>query len=130
MDGMTFDVVTNPATREYGVLRQAADTSESKLVADLYARPGAAVVGEHIHPRSTESFTVIRGTLGLRVDGREDEATAGRRVSVPPGTPHDWWNAGSETAWVIVEVDPGTRFEEMIRNMFFLATDGRTYSAG
>ncbi len=130
MDGMTFDAVINPATGEYGVLRQAAASSEARMVADLYARPGAAVVGEHIHPRSTETFTVIRGRLGLRVDGQEDEATTGRRVSVPPGTPHDWWNAGTETAWVIVEIDPGARFQEMIRNMFFLAADGRTDPAG
>jgi len=127
---MTFNVVTNPVTGEYGVFRQPADGRESTTVADLYARPGAAVVGEHVHPRSSETFTVVRGRLGLLLDGREDEARAGRRVSVPPGTPHDWWNAGTETAWVIVEVSPGGRFEELIHNLFFLAADGRTDSTG
>ncbi|GLY31320.1 hypothetical protein Kisp02_46850 [Kineosporia sp. NBRC 101731] len=62
---MTFDVVTNPATGEYGVLRQAAVSSEGRTVADLYALPGAAVVGEHVHPRSNETFTVVRGVAGL-----------------------------------------------------------------
>lgn len=49
---------------------------------------------------------------------------------MPPGTPHDWWNAGEDTAWVIIEVDPGDKFEMMIRNMFFLAADGHTDHKG
>ena len=50
--------------------------------------------------------------------------------SSPPDTPHDWWNAGDDTAWIIVEVDPGGRFETMIRNLFGLAADGRTDTTG
>ena len=49
---------------------------------------------------------------------------------IPPRTPHDWWNAGLDTAWVILEVDPGQRFEAMIRNLFGLARDGRTDAEG
>lgn len=127
---MSFDAVRNPVTGEYGVARLRPGPDDGLAVADLYARPGAAVVGEHIHPRMTESFTVVRGRLGLRINGREDEAAPGTRIAVPPGTAHDWWNAGSDTAWVIVELDPGARFEAMIRNLFCLAADGRTDSKG
>ena len=127
---MSYPVIENPVTGERGILRQAPSASEPGLVADLYARPGAAVVGEHVHPRSTEAFTVVRGTLGIRLGGSESVATAGTRIVVPPNTPHDWWNAGDDTAWVIVEVDPGKRFEAMIRNMFGLAADGRTDATG
>ena len=48
-------------------------TTESNgelLVADLYVRPGGAVMGEHVHPAIEESFTVVRGRLGYRLDGR------------------------------------------------------------
>ncbi|WP_088288293.1 cupin domain-containing protein [Kineosporia sp. A_224] len=127
---MRYPVIENPVTGERGIVRRAPGPAGPGLVADLYARPGAAVVGEHVHPASTEAFTVVRGTLGLRVDGTERLATAGTRVVVPPGTPHDWWNAGDDTAWVVVEVDPGRRFEAMIRNLFGLATDGRTDATG
>ena len=127
---MSFDALMNPITGEYGVMRQRPGPGDGLMVADLYARPNAAVVGEHIHPRMTESFTVVRGRLGLRIDGREDEAAPGTRVSVPPGTAHDWWNTGHDTAWVIVEVDPGAGFEAMIRNLYCLAADGRTDSKG
>jgi quercetin dioxygenase-like cupin family protein len=127
---MSYPVIENPVTGERGIVRQAPGASGPRLVADLYARPGAAVVGEHVHPGSTETFTVVRGTLGIRLDGTERLATSGTRVVVPPNTPHDWWNAGDDTAWVIVEVDPGHRFEAMIRNLFGLAADGRTDGTG
>lgn len=127
---MSYPVLENPVTGERGVLRRAPADATSPLIADLYARPGAAVVGEHMHPTSTETFTVVRGTLGMRVDGVESLAEPGARVVVPPGTAHDWWNVGEETAWVIVEVDPGQRFLTMISNLFGLAADGRTDATG
>jgi mannose-6-phosphate isomerase-like protein (cupin superfamily) len=127
---MNYEVIENPVTGERGILRRAPDSPTAPLVADLYARPGAAVVGEHLHPASTETFTVVRGTLGIRVNGVEGRAEAGSRIVIPPETPHDWWNVGDDTAWVIVEVDPGHRFEAMIRNLFGLASDGRTDATG
>ena len=127
---MTYPVITNPVTGERGIVRRTPDSSRAPLVADLYAQPGAAVTGEHIHPHSTEAFTVVRGTLAFRLDGVEQQAKAGTRVVIPPLTPHDWWNAGPDTAWVILEVDPGQRFEAMIRNLFGLARDGRTDPKG
>lgn len=66
----------------------------------------------------------------MRIDGVESEAGPGTRVVIPPNTPHDWWNIEDQTAWVIVEVTPGARFEVMIRNLFGLAADGRTNRAG
>jgi mannose-6-phosphate isomerase-like protein (cupin superfamily) len=127
---VNFPVTENPVTGERGVVRRAPASASAPLVADLSARPGAAVVGEHLHPHSTETFTVVRGTLGVRVDGVERRAGAGTRVVVAPGTPHDWWNAGDDTAWVLLEVDPGRRFEALIRNLFGLARDGRTDATG
>jgi len=127
---VSYPVIENPVTGERGIVRRTPVSDMSPLVADLYARPGAAVVGEHVHPTSTEAFTVVRGTLGMRIDGVESRAEAGTRVVVPPATPHDWWNIGEDTAWVIVEVDPGRRFEAMIRNLFGLAADGRTDATG
>jgi mannose-6-phosphate isomerase-like protein (cupin superfamily) len=127
---MTYPVIENPVTGERGILRRAPVSDSSPLIADLYARPGAAVAAEHVHPTSSETFTVVRGTLGLRLNGVESRAESGARVVVPAATPHDWWNAGDDTAWVIVEIDPGRRFEAMIRNVFGLAADGRTDKKG
>jgi hypothetical protein len=43
---------------------------------------------------------------------------------------HDWWNAGDEEAQVVVEINPGRRFEIMISTLFGLANDGLTNDKG
>ena len=49
---------------------------------------------------------------------------------MPAGVAHDWWNAGEEEARIVVEVAPGARFEEMIKNLYGLARDGKTNAKG
>lgn len=125
------DVYENPVTGERAVIRVGTEESGGGLlVADLYVRPGGAVAGEHVHPIIEETFTAVRGRVGFRVDGRESVAEPGQRLHVPPGTAHDWWNAGEDEAHVIVEIRPGARFEEAIVNLFNLAQDGKTNSKG
>ena len=126
------EVFENPVTGERAVVRLGTeDTGADRVVVDLYVKPGGAVSGEHVHPLMEESFTVVRGRVGFRIAGRESIAELNRRLHVPAGVAHYWWNAGEEGAHVIVEVGPGTaRFEEMIRNLYGLAQDGKTNSKG
>ena len=126
------EVLENPVTGERGVVRLGTeDTGGNQVVVDLYVKPGGAVAGEHVHPVIEESFTVVRGQVGFRIAGHESIAELNRRLHVPAGVAHDWWNAGEEEAHVIVEISPGAaRFEEMIRNLFGLAQDGKTNSKG
>jgi quercetin dioxygenase-like cupin family protein len=126
------DVFENPVTGERAVVRLGSeDTAEDRVVVDLNVRPGGAVAGEHVHPVSEEIFTVLRGQVGFRIDGRESIAKLNQPLQVPAGIKHDWWNAGDETAQVIVEFDHrASRFEEMIGNLFGLARDGKTNSKG
>jgi quercetin dioxygenase-like cupin family protein len=124
-------VIENPVTGERVVVRVGTEESEGGLlVADAYVRPGGAVTGEHVHPAIEEYFTVVRGRVGFRLDGRETIAELGQRLRVPAGMAHDWWNAGEEEAHVTVEIRPGARFEEMIVNLFGLAQDGKTNAKG
>lgn len=125
------EVYENPATGERAVIRGGTAESEGELlVVDLYVRPGGAVMGEHVHPNIEESFTVVHGRLGYRLDGREGVAEPGQRLHIPHGATHDWWNAGEEEAQVLVEISPAVRFEEMILNAFGLAQDGKTDAKG
>jgi hypothetical protein len=50
-----------------------------------------------------------------RLDGAVPAVEPGSRVVIPPGTRHDRWNAGADTAYVILEVDPDQRFEAVQR---------------
>jgi len=100
------------------------------LVVDLYLRPGGAVAGEHVHPVITETFTVVRGRLAVRHGGRELQADPGTPVEVRPGVAHDYWNASAEEVRLLVEVRPGERLEQLIRQLFLTAQDGRTDAKG
>jgi quercetin dioxygenase-like cupin family protein len=125
------DTIENPITGERVVVRVGTEDSEGELLeVDTYVRPGGAVTGEHIHPAIEETFTVVRGRVGFRFNGRESIAELDRPLRVPAGVAHDWWNAGEEEAHIIVEIRPGERFEEMARNLFGLAQDGKTNSKG
>ena len=125
------DTLENPVTGEWIVVRVGTEDSKGQLLeVDTYVRPGGAVTGEHAHPAIEESFSVVRGRVGFRIDGRESIAELDQRLHVPDGTAHDWWNAGEEEAHIIVEIRPGERFEKMARNLFGLAQDGKTNSKG
>ena len=125
------DVFENPVTGERAVTRVA---DGELAVADLYVSPGGAVAGEHTHPGIEEVFTVVRGSVGFRLDGRESVAGPGRRLVVPPGVAHYWWNAGEDEAHVVVELRGEQRliegFVRMLSNIFGLARDGKTDERG
>ena len=113
------------------VVREGSeDTGGERLAGELFIRPGGAVAGRHVHSYLTERFEVLTGTVRFHLDGRDEVATAGRRVEIPPGTVHDWWNVGDDEAHVLVEIEPGARFELMIQSLFGLANDGKTDARG
>jgi quercetin dioxygenase-like cupin family protein len=125
------DVMENPVTGERGVARIGTEqTGGELLVADLYIRPGGAVMGEHLHPAVEERFTVLRGRVGFRLAGRESIAEPGVRLIAPAEVPHDWWNAGPEEALVCVEIRPAARFEAFLKNAFGLAQDDKVNRRG
>lgn len=125
------EVYDNPVTGERVVIRLGTqETGGERLLADIYVRPGGAVAGEHIHPSIDETFTILKGRVGIAVGGERSIAEPGRTVHVPRGTAHEWWNAGDEEAHILVEITPAARFEAMIRNLFGLAQDGKTDKKG
>ena len=134
------DVYENKVTGEYVVvLRGTEDRGTGPGIAHLKARPGAAVVGEHRHPRLTERFTVIAGHLDARIDGCQSRLGPGETAFVAAGVAHDWWNgSAAEDAHVLVEVDaaPGAenadadRFEMLIGMLFGLANAGKVDAGG
>ena len=129
------EVYENPVTGERVVVRRGIEESGGEhLAVDLYVAPGGAVGGEHVHQDIEEIFTVIRGRVGFRLDGREDVAEPGRRLVVSPGVVHDWWNAGDVEAHVVVELrgpkERLQRFEAMISTLYGLARDGKTDARG
>src|SRR5215207_1873372 len=108
-------VYLNPVTGERSlVLIGTGDDKGDRLAVQLSVRPGGAVVAAHYHPTVTERFRVLSGRLEVLFDGSRSTLEPGTDVTVPPGTVHDWWNAGDQPAEVLVDVVPGRRFELMV----------------
>jgi quercetin dioxygenase-like cupin family protein len=107
--------IVNPASGERIVIRTSgAETGGRLLAFDLYLPPGAHVPARHVHPLQTERFAVTGGRMRFRLGRRTILAGPGQTVVVPPGVPHWFGNAGSETARARVEVRPALRMEEML----------------
>jgi mannose-6-phosphate isomerase-like protein (cupin superfamily) len=124
-------VFENPVTGErVVVLVDPDDHPEGVLVAHLFVRPGGRVATAHFHPTLTERFHVMRGEVGFLIEDRERVLGPGESAEVRAGVRHDWWQVGTDEAQVVVEVDPGTRFVEMVGTLFGLARDGKVGSKG
>jgi mannose-6-phosphate isomerase-like protein (cupin superfamily) len=119
------DVSENPATRERVIALEApAENPERRLTSELHLVPGAAVMLEHMHPRIEETFEVIEGRLGWKLDGKTGEAGPGETLEIPAGSWHDWWHVGEEPTICRVTVTPGDRFTEMVSTLWGVGIDG------
>jgi mannose-6-phosphate isomerase-like protein (cupin superfamily) len=70
----------------FRILESSRDTGDGSSRADYFAAPGAKVPA-HVHPDQEERFTVVSGTLGVRVGGRELILYLGQSAVGPPGVP-------------------------------------------
>ncbi len=125
------DTIDNPVQGVRVTFRETTrDTAGKYVRLDVYAAPGGAGIGEHFHPRLEERFEVLSGTLGARVAGREQRFGSGQTLVVPPGTPHELWNAGEEEVHALGEVRPALEFEPLLEEVFRLAREGKTDEKG
>jgi quercetin dioxygenase-like cupin family protein len=125
------DVLENPVTGERIVFHETSrETGGVAVVFETFVQPDGFVAAAHVHPKQEERFAVLSGTLGLEVGGEEAVAGPGETLTIPPGTPHRFWNAGDDEVRFRCEVRPALQFEQLIETMFGLATDGKTNRKG
>jgi quercetin dioxygenase-like cupin family protein len=125
------EVWENPITGERAtILELPHQNPERRAVAELIARVGARVAGEHRHPGKIERFTVLDGELTVKRSGETFILRQGETATIEPNVWHDWWNAANRDARVRVEMTPGERFMHMIETFFGLARAGQTDASG
>ena len=125
------DTLFNPVTGEaMTFVTTSSQTGGEYVEIELRARPSAFVAAAHVHPAQTETFEVLAGSLGIKVDGEEWTAAAGEVVVVDAGQAHKWWNAGESELVFRCEIRPALQFEQLIETMFSLAADGKTSRKG
>jgi len=127
----TGDSIANPVTGETVTFQQtSADSGGELVVAEVTLEPGGSAAGVHVHPKQTETFRILDGTIGFRLGRERRFATTGETVVVEAGTAHAFWNTSDSRAWFLCEIRPALGFERLLETMFALARDGKTDSRG
>jgi mannose-6-phosphate isomerase-like protein (cupin superfamily) len=125
------DRLENPVTGEVLIFHETSrETGGEFVLVETIIRPDGFVAAAHVHPHQSERFEVLEGRVGFRVGDRELVAEPGNVVTVEPGTPHRFWNAGEGEARFVCEVRPALEFESLIETMFSLAAEGKTNRKG
>ena len=127
----TGQSITNSVTGETLVFRTtSADTNGERVVVETFVEPNGAVAAADVHPGQEERFEVVKGMMRFRMRRERITAGPGEVVVVPPGMPHDFANAGDETALVRVDIRPALRMEQLFETAVALAEQGRTMLGG
>jgi mannose-6-phosphate isomerase-like protein (cupin superfamily) len=125
------DTLENPITGERLVfVATAAETGGECTIFDTYVRPNGTVASPHVHPYQTELFDIRSGRIGVKLGKETVEAGAGDVLTIHPGVPHRFWNAGDDELHFRATVTPALEFESLIETMFTLAVDGKTNKKG
>lgn len=130
---MTNHTLTNPATGHRITFLQTAAQTNGALLQIEYAveRPeGKPAIPLHKHLKCEERFGVVHGKLGVVLDGRQRVLGPGESVTIPPGTPHTFWNAGDGEMRFITDVRPPGGLQTYWETVFGLAQDGRVNANG
>src|SRR3954468_9862056 len=125
------DVIVGRATGQRAIVLLGTEDSQDGAIAfHMFLRPGGGGLAEHIHPSLTERLRVVRGRVGIRIDGETRLLEEGDDLTIPPGVAHPWWNASSGEAELVVQVDEGPRFELLLCTLFGLGNDRLTSRRG
>jgi mannose-6-phosphate isomerase-like protein (cupin superfamily) len=89
-----------------------------RLEADGVAQPGAGPP-MHVHYLQEEAARVVHGRLGYQVFGGQPQFAGPDELVVwPAGTPHKWWNAGSDELHMTGWCSPPHNVEFFLTTLF------------
>ena len=84
--------------------------SDSFVIADWTAAPDTSaerpIAVLHLHRSDDEAWIVQTGVLGFSVGGEQRIVSAGESILATRGTPHTYWNAGSEPSKYLLVMTP------------------------
>jgi hypothetical protein len=111
-------------------VKTAADTGGELLEMEASYEPSSVEPVVHFHPRQSEHFEILEGTLHGRIADSERELRAGDTLEIEAGVPHAMWNEGPDTARSRWQTRPALRTEEFFKTTFRLAREGKTNENG
>lgn len=125
------DSFENPVTRERFVWRATTSSTGGQYCEfDLHLGPGAKLAAAHRHPGQLESFSLLSGSLQMKVAGQRRSVLAGEDVVVPAGTAHSWGNVADTPAHVLVRLTPSLLIDEYFQAFCRIASSGQANKRG
>jgi mannose-6-phosphate isomerase-like protein (cupin superfamily) len=127
----TKRILENPAYKDkVTVLKTSDETNGEYSLGQLEIYPGGGN-GLHIHTAFTETFTAIKGTLGVVIRDRKMYLKPGESLMIPQQTPHHFFNDNEETIVCNIKLQPGHQgFEKGIAIAYGLAAEGKSSKKG
>ncbi len=86
-----YELASGP-TGEHFRFATSARSADGRFRFVWTLAPGKGGPGEHSHPRETEAFEIVSGTLRIWMDGVATDYGPGERVAIPPGKTHRFLN--------------------------------------
>lgn len=106
----TVSLADVPANRRRGgdirtILSPGTVGATSGFLGTLTLTDGETVT-EHWHPYSEEFLFCVRGSVTLRLDGRERQLDADQGVLIPIGVRHRLTHRGASPAFLVFQLSP------------------------
>jgi mannose-6-phosphate isomerase-like protein (cupin superfamily) len=124
-------VFVNPVFKDKAtILKSNDETGGEYSLGELEVSPGGKNF-LHIHNSFEETFTSIKGILGIALKDKRIYLKPGESITVPKNTPHNFFNSTNETVICHVRFVPGNGgFEKGLAIGYGLAADGKTNKHG
>jgi mannose-6-phosphate isomerase-like protein (cupin superfamily) len=124
-------VFINPMYKDKAtVLESVEETGGRYMVGELEVSPGGGNT-MHTHSAFEETFTAVKGRLGIVMKNKKYYLQPGESITVPLHAPHHFFNDSNETIVCHVKFTPGHEgFVKGIAIAYGLATDGKTNGKG
>ncbi len=121
----TNDIIVNPVIGDkLKFLVTSSDSNGELLRVHLWNKVGAQGTPEHLHPKQTETFTIVSGTVGFKCNGQEKILTAGQSITAQKNQMHKFWTVGDQPSEMIVEIRPALQSEFFLETLYSLAKKG------
>jgi len=124
-------IFVNPIFKDKAtILKTSEETGGMYSLGELEVSPGG---GNYMHEHSAfeETFTAVKGQLGVVLKGKKYYLNPGDSITVPMNTAHHFFNEGIEPVTCHVKFAPGHEgFPKGLAIAYGLAADGKTDKKG
>ena len=105
------------------IIRQNALQTKGEFIEiDIEVNPGKQHRPLHYHPKQSEYFKMLEGSLTLYVNNEVKALHAGDEITILPNTHHYYSNESSQKAVLKTRLSPALDFEDFLRTITSLET--------